>query len=85
MKSWNSGDWQLGYASLGKSRTSKAAASWAILAMSSQNIDLVAAGAMTLPDVASSLDAELTGFELGLAALLKLSRGYVDVIPHLGS
>ena len=55
--------------------TSKAAASWAVLAMSTQIIELVAAGAMTLPDVASSLDAELTGFELGLAALLKLSRG----------
>ena len=62
--------------------TSKAAASWAVLAMTTTSVNLVAAGALLLPEVASSLDAELTGFELGLAAFLKLSRGYVDVIPH---
>ena len=30
----------------------------------------------------TSTDAEIPGFELGLGALLKISGGYVNVVPH---
>ena len=34
------------------------------------------------PDVVTSLDAELTGLELAVGALLKYSRGYTSLVPH---
>ena len=30
----------------------------------------------------SSLEAELVGMELAIGALLKVSRGYADIVPH---
>ena len=42
----------------------------------------MSAGAFKFPHEVSSLEAEMTGFELALAALLKLSRGYVNIVPH---
>ena len=43
---------------------------------------MIAGGAMKIPLEVSSLDAELTGLELAVAALFKYSRGYVDLVPH---
>ena len=43
---------------------------------------LVAAGAVMFSSFASSMDAELAALELAAGALLKLSRGYGDVVPH---
>ena len=58
------------------------AASWAILSFRSQGISFVAGGAIKFPTDVSSLDAELTGLELAVGALLKYSRGYNDLVPH---
>ena len=58
------------------------AASWAILAFRNQAISFVAGGAIKLPTDVSSLDAELTGLELAVGALLKYSRGYTNLVPH---
>ena len=33
------------------------------------------------PDVVTSLDAELTGLQLAVGALLKYSRGYTNLVP----
>ena len=43
---------------------------------------MIAGGAVKIPPDVSSLDAEFTGFELAFGALLKYSRGYVDMVPH---
>ena len=64
------------------SSTRASSASWAVLAFQPQEISLVAAGALLFDDFANSLDAEMLGFELALAALLNLSRGRVDLVPH---
>ena len=37
---------------------------------------------MKTPLDVSSLDAELTGLELAAGALIRYSRGYVDLVPH---
>ena len=37
---------------------------------------------MKLGVEASSLDAEMVGLELAIGALLRISRGYVDVESH---
>ena len=58
-------------------------ASWAVLSIAGGQCDLVAAGAVCIDHFASSLDAELVGLELALGALLKISRGYADVVPHI--
>ena len=42
----------------------------------------LAGGAMKLGVEASSLDAEMVGLELAIGALLRISRGYVDVESH---
>ena len=39
-------------------------------------------GAVCIDHYSSSLDAELLGLELALGALLEISRGYADVVPH---
>lgn len=62
--------------------TQSSSASWAVLAIIDGNIKLVAAGAIKFVTQVTSTDAEMTGLELGLAALLKISRGYVNVVPH---
>ena len=69
----------------GASRASsqKSSASWAVLSIAGGQCDLVAAGAVCIDHFASSLDAELVGLELALGALLKISRGYADVVPHI--
>ena len=56
--------------------------SWALLAFTAESIHLIAAGAVLFDTYVSSLDAELAGLELAIGALLKLSRGYEDVVPH---
>ena len=43
---------------------------------------VVCAGAMQLPEYATSLQAELTGMELALAALLRAAAGHKDLVPH---
>jgi len=43
---------------------------------------LFAAGAVMFSSFASSVDSELAPLELATGALLKLSRGYGDVVPH---
>ena len=47
-----------------------------------QQLHLVAAGAVMFDKYVSSLEAELAGLELAIGALLKISRGYADVVPH---
>ena len=42
----------------------------------------MAAGAVMFDKYVSSLEAELAGLELAIGALLKISRGYADVVPH---
>ena len=58
------------------------AASWAILAFTDDSISLVAGGAIKFPADVSSLNAELTGLELAIGALLKYNRGYLNLAPH---
>ena len=60
----------------------KCSASWAVLAFTSTQISFVAGGAVLFPEVVTSLDAELTGLELAIGALLKYSRGYTNLVPH---
>jgi len=47
-----------------------------------QQLPLVAAGAIMLDKYVSSLEAELAGLEMAIGALLEISRGYADVVPH---
>ena len=60
----------------------ESAAAWAILACQGSTISLVAAGALRFPNYVDSIVAEFTGAELALGALLRLSRGYPDIVPH---
>jgi len=62
--------------------TQSSSASWAVLAIIGGQVKLVAAGAIRFLAQVTSTDAEMTGFELGLGALLKISRGYINVVPH---
>ena len=65
-----------------RSSTQSSSAAWALLAFDHGKASLVAAGAVLFERYASSLDAELMGLELALGSLLKLSRGYSDLVPH---
>ena len=58
------------------------AASWAVLAFTDNGISFVAGGAVKFPAEVSSLDAEFTGLELAIGALLKYNRGYHNLAPH---
>ena len=62
--------------------TQTSAASWAILAFTKNGIHLAAGGAIILLSGGSSLDAELTGFELALGALLNYHQGQHELAPH---
>ena len=59
----------------------RAAAAWAIFAFGGQEPLVYAAGAIRLED-ADSMEAEATGVELGVAALLLYTHGHPNVIPH---
>ena len=65
-----------------RSSTSKSSASWCIVAFTRDTLSLAAAGGVCLPPGTTSLDAELTGLELAIGALLKCSRGYSDLQQH---
>ena len=65
-----------------RASSQKSSASWAVLSATAGHYELVAAGAVCIENYASSLDAELVGLELALSAVLKISRGYADVVPH---
>lgn len=54
----------------------------ALLALHPTQLVIIAAGAVLLERYGSSMVAELAGLELAIGALLKLSRGYEDVVPH---
>ena len=60
----------------------RSSAAWALLAFSPNQINLIAGGAVMFDTYVSSMEAELAGLELAAGALLKLSRGYRDVVPH---
>ena len=65
-----------------RSSAQSSSAAWALFAVSAHQMHLVAAGAVMFSSFASSMDAELAALELAAGALLKLSRGYGDVVPH---
>ena len=65
-----------------RASTRVSSASWAVLAFQAHEISLVAAGALLFDEFVGSLVAETMGFELALAALLNLSRGELDLVPH---
>ena len=57
-------------------------AAWVLLAWLGKRFSVVAAGAVLLQAHASSMEAEFAGFELALGSLMRLSRGYANVVPH---
>jgi hypothetical protein len=65
-----------------RSRTNSSSAAWALLAVHPTQLVIIAAGAVLLERYVSSMEAELAGLELAIGALLKLSRGYEDIVPH---
>ena len=65
-----------------RASTQSSSAAWAIVSFDGASLVLVAAGAMLFEEHVSSQTAETVAMELGLAALLKLSRGYSNIIPH---
>ena len=65
-----------------RSSTQSSSAAWGLFAVSANQLHLVAAGAVMFSSFVSSMDAELAALELATGALLKLSRGYGDVVPH---
>ena len=60
----------------------RASAAWVLLACLGKRFSVVAAGAVLLQAHASSMEAEFAGFELALGSLMRLSRGYANVVPH---
>jgi len=58
-----------------------AAAAWAMFSVTS-HITVVAAGGRLLQPDCDSMSAETTALEIAIAAVLKLSRGYEDLVPH---
>lgn len=65
-----------------RASTQCSAASWALLAFTHTGISMIAGGALLFDRFVTSQMAETTGFELALAAFMKLSHGYPDVVPH---
>ncbi len=65
-----------------RASTQSSSASWGLFAVTADHFHLVAAGAAMCNGFVSSMDAELVALELATGALLKLSRGYRDVVPH---
>eukprot|EP00973_Karenia_brevis_P038297 5280206-Karenia_brevis.AAC.1 len=60
----------------------KSAASWAVVACFATRVQVVCAGALFFETYEDSLSTELTGLELAVAAFLKATQGYGNVVPH---
>jgi len=53
-----------------------------LVATGMQQLHLEATGATMFHKYVSSLEAELAGLEMAIGALLEISRGYADMVPH---